>query len=154
MPGSSSMGFSRQEYWSGLPCPSPGDLLNPETESRSPALQADSLKSELPGKSSYSMQAQFSPWAKLSLLLNGPCTKNRLYISQMFLDLLYIRWAFPGGSDSKESACNAGDLDSIPGLGRPPGEGNGNPLQYSCLENSMDRGSWWVAIHVVTKSQT
>ena len=48
---------------------------------------------------------------------------------------------FPGGSDGKESACNMGDLGSIPGLGRPPGEGNGYPLQYSCLETSMDRGS-------------
>ena len=47
---------------------------------------------------------------------------------------------FPGGSDGKESDHNAGDLDSIPGLGRSPGEGNGNPLQYSCLQNSMDRG--------------
>ena len=46
---------------------------------------------------------------------------------------------FPGGSDGKESACNAGDLDSIPGLGRSPEEGHGNPLQYSCLENPMDR---------------
>ena len=49
---------------------------------------------------------------------------------------------FPGGSDGKASAYNAGDLCSIPGLGRSPGEGNGNPLQYSCLENSMDRGAW------------
>ena len=50
---------------------------------------------------------------------------------------------FPGGSAGKESACNAGDLSLIPGSGRSPGEGNGNPLQYSCLENSMDRGAWW-----------
>ena len=50
------------------------------------------------------------------------------------------RGSFPGGSDGKESACNAGDLGSIHGLGRSPGEGNSNPLQYSCLENSMDRG--------------
>ena len=49
---------------------------------------------------------------------------------------------FPGGSESKESACNAGDLGLISGLGRSPGEGNGYPLQYSCLENSMDRGPW------------
>ena len=47
---------------------------------------------------------------------------------------------FPGGSDGKESACNAGDTDLIPGLGKSPGEGNGNPLQYACLENSVDRG--------------
>ena len=50
---------------------------------------------------------------------------------------------FPGGSDTKESACNAGDMSLIPGLGRSPGEGNGYPLQYSCLENCMDRGAWW-----------
>ena len=50
---------------------------------------------------------------------------------------------FPGGSDGKEPACNVGDSGSIPGLGRSPGEGNGNPLQYSCLENSMDQGAWW-----------
>ena len=49
---------------------------------------------------------------------------------------------FPGGSDGKASAYKAGDLGSIPGLGRSPGEGNGNPLQYSCLENPMDRGTW------------
>ena len=51
--------------------------------------------------------------------------------------------AFPGGSEGKESACNAGDPGSVSGLGRSPGEGNGNRLQYSCLENSMDRGAWW-----------
>ena len=60
----------------------------------------------------------------------------------------------PCGSDDKESAYNAGDPGSIPRLGRFPGEGNGNPLQYSCLENSMDRGAWQTTVHVVTKSQT
>ena len=54
----------------------------------------------------------------------------------------------------KESACNEGDLGSIPGSGRSPGEGNGNPLQYSCLENPMDREAWWATIHGVTKSRT
>ena len=52
---------------------------------------------------------------------------------------------YPGGSDGKESACNAGDQGLIPGLGRSSGGGHGNPLQYSCLENPMDRGIWWVA---------
>ena len=61
---------------------------------------------------------------------------------------------FPGGSDDKESACNAGDRALIPGSGRSPGEGNGNPLQYSCLECSMDRGAWWATVHGVVKSQT
>ena len=63
------------------------------------------------------------------------------------------RWGFPGGSDGKESACNAGDQSLIPGSGRS-GEGNGNPLQYSCLENSMDGGAWWATVHGVTKSRT
>ena len=58
---------------------------------------------------------------------------------------------FPGGSDGKESACNARDLASIPGLGRSPGEGNGYPLQYSCLDNPMDRGAWRLTVHRVTK---
>ena len=53
-----------------------------------------------------------------------------------------------------ESTCNVGDLGSIPGWGRSPAEGNGNPLQYSCLGNSTDRGPWWAAVHGVTKSQT
>ena len=103
------MGFSRQEYWSGLPCPSPGDLPDPGIEPVSPvapALQADSLP--------------------LPLWLSG-----------------------------KESACNAGatgDTGSIPGSGRSPGEGHGNPLQYSCLENPMDRGAWWTTFHRVAKS--
>ena len=61
---------------------------------------------------------------------------------------------FPAGSDCKESACQAGDLGLIPGSGRSPGEGNGNPLQYSCLENSMDKGAWWATVHGVTKSRT
>ena len=61
---------------------------------------------------------------------------------------------FPGGSDGKEPACNARDLGLIPGLGRSPGGGNGNPLQYSCLENSMDRRVWWTTVHGVAKSQT
>ena len=54
----------------------------------------------------------------------------------------------------KRLSINVGDLGSIPGSGRFPGEGNGNPLQYSCLENSMDGGAWWVTVHGVTKSRT
>ena len=60
----------------------------------------------------------------------------------------------PCGSDNKESVCNAGDPGSVSGSGRSPGEGNGNPLQYSCLENSMDRGDWWATVHGVTESDT
>ena len=61
---------------------------------------------------------------------------------------------FPGDSDGKTSACSPGDQSSIPGLGRSPGEGNGNPLQYSCLENSMDRGAWQATFHGVASSWT
>ena len=61
---------------------------------------------------------------------------------------------FPGGSDGKESACSAGDLGSIPALGIPPGEGNDNPLPYSCLENSMGRRAWWATVHGITKRWT
>ena len=61
---------------------------------------------------------------------------------------------FPAGSDGKESACNAENPGSIPGLGRSPAEGNGNPLQYSCLENPMDGGAWQAIIHGATKSWT
>ena len=61
---------------------------------------------------------------------------------------------FPCESDGKESVYNAGDSGLIPGSGRSPGEGSGNALQYSCLDNSMDRGAWWATVHGVTKSQT
>ena len=60
----------------------------------------------------------------------------------------------PCGSDTKESACNAGDPGSIPGLGRSSGEGNGNPLQYCCVENPTDRGAWWATVRGVTQSPT
>ena len=70
---------------------------------------------------------------------------------------MHVLWDFPGSSDDKESAYNAGDPGSIPGSGRFPGEGNGNLIQYSCLENSMDRGDWQATVHTVhgvTKSWT
>ena len=67
--------------------------------------------------------------------------------------LHYFR-GFPGGSDSKESSCNVRDLGSISGSGRSPGEGNSYPLQYSHLENSMDRGAWWATVHGVVNIRT
>ena len=63
-------------------------------------------------------------------------------------------WGFPGGSVAKNPIANEGDMDSIPGSGRYPGEGRGYPLQYSYLENPMDRGAWWATVHSVTQSQT
>ena len=82
----------------------------------------------------------------------------RIFVSQvmslLFKMLFRFVMGFPGGSEVKVSACNVGDLGSIPGSGRAPGEGNGNPLQYSCLDNPMDGGAWWAIVHEVAKSQT
>ena len=61
--------------------------------------------------------------------------------------LSLVTLGFPGGSDGKESVCNAGDLGLIPGSGRSPAEGNGNLIQYTCLENYMDKGAWWARVH-------
>ena len=120
-----SMGFSRQEYWSGLPFPSPGDLPEPGIEPTSPALQADSL-----------------------LLRFIKVISARKTIMVVFHSRL------PCGSEVKAAASNAGDLGSIPGSGTYLAEGNGNPLQYSCLENSMERGTLWATVHGVSNSQT
>ena len=68
-----------------------------------------------------------------------------------FIFPLWNILGFPRSSVGKESACNEGDLASIPGSGRSPGEGNGNPLQFSCLENPMDRGAWRATVHGVTR---
>ena len=67
---------------------------------------------------------------------------------------MIVHFNFPGGSDGKESASNEGDLGSLPGLGRSPGEGNGNPLQYPYLNNSLDRGAWGATVYRVPKSWT
>ena len=77
----------------------------------------------------------------------------RFHSTNIIEHLLSYR-SFPCSSVGKESACDAGDLGLIPVSGRSPGEGNGNPLQYSCLENPMDRGAWRATVHGVTKSQT
>ena len=77
------------------------------------------------------------------------CTAGRFFTAEPSWVL-----GFPGGSAGKQSACYVGEQGSIPGLGRSSGEGNGNPLQYSCLEKSMDRRAWWATDHGVTKSWT
>ena len=117
------MGFSRQEHWSGYfsPLPSPGDLPDPGIEPRSPALQADALPSE--------------PKPPHNVVEFGSDDDD---------DEGFLR-----SSAGKKSACNAGDPGSIPGLGRPPGEGIGYPLQYSGPENSID-----CIVHEVANSQT
>ena len=80
---------------------------------------------------------------------------SSIVIAFLYLEAVYSElWASLVVSEVKASACNAGDLGSIPGLGRSPGEGNCNPLQYSCLENPMDGGAWWATVHGVAKSRT
>ena len=74
--------------------------------------------------------------------------------SFFFLNIYVLFKGFPGSSEDKASAYNAGDPGSIPGLGRSPGEGNGNPFQYSCLKNPMDRAAWRATVHRVAKSRT
>ena len=78
-------------------------------------------------------------------------------MSVQVLELFYCYYCYyycvPGGSDGKESACNVGELGSIPGLGRSLGEGNDNPFQYSCLENPMDRGAWHTTVLGIAKGQ-
>ena len=74
------------------------------------------------------------------------CSESKVYLSK--------DTHLPGGSDGKESDCNAGVPGSIPELGRSPGKRNGYPLQYSCLDNLMDREAWWDMVHGITKSQT
>ena len=114
-----------------MPIPSLGDLSDPGIEPGSPALREDSLPSELPGK---------------------PKLYIYMYIQFTAMVNIYVYLGFLGGSDGKESACSAGNTGSILESGRSPGEGNGYPLQYSCLENSMDRGAWWATVHGVAKS--
>ena len=102
-----SMGFSRQGYWSGLPFPSPGDLSNPGVEPGCPALQADSLPSELPGKAKPGFNTYLITVSLVAQQLRNPLVN--------------------------------GEIGSILGSGRSPGEGNGNLLQYFCLGNPTDR---------------
>ena len=91
--------------------------------------------------------------------MNGEAVIKTNEIWKLFMKKMAIAFqaeynlGFPVSSDSKESACNAGDLGLIPELGRSLGEGNGNPLQYSFLENSMDRGAWWATVQGVSQIQ-
>ena len=101
----------------------------------------------LPGES----QGRGAWWAAISGIAQSRTRLKRLSSSSS--SRCYCE-GFSGGSDSKESACGAGDQGSIPGSGRSPGEGNDNPLQYSSLENPMGGGVWQAAVHGVTKSRT
>ena len=85
-----------------------------------------------------------------------PALEMQSFVKKLYWGVVDLQCcnSFPGGPVGEESACNVGDLGSIPGLGRSPGAGHGNPLQYSCPENPMDRGVWRAAVHGVVKSRT
>ena len=90
-------------------------------------------------------------WSSFSADLINTLIFQGVLLKNIYMHIhAYI--CFPGSSEVKASASNAGDPGSIPGSGRSPGEGNGNPVQYSCLENPMDWGAWWAAVHGVTES--
>ena len=103
------------------------------------------------------MKSKWSPWrASFGLLTKHDSVHFRTFIrfEHQTSNGWFLRKLYPmHGSAGKESTCNAGDWDPIPRLGRSPGEGNGNPLQYSCLENSIDRGAWWATDHGVQITQ-
>ena len=126
------MGFPSQEPWRGLPFPPLGDRPDLGMEpmsSAAPALAGRFFTTEPSGK---------------------PC------LSDVVISICYIPCSsvdFLGGLVSKESACNAGDPDSIPGSGRSPGGEHGNPLQYSYLENPMERGAWQATVHGVVRAR-
>ena len=140
-----SMEFSRQEYWSGLPFPSPRESSWPRDQ-----IQVSCIAGR-----------HFTIWAtweacthtyiQIYLLLKIlPRKQSRGQITNKWP----VKWGFSSSSAGKKSVCNAGDPASIHGLERFPGEGIGYPMQYSCLENSIDRGAWQTTVHGVTKSRT
>ena len=97
------------------------------------------------------------PTQIVSVILSShifPFYRNKTVSKTADTPVRKVSLPLPGGSDGKASAYNAGDPDSIPGSGRSLGEGNGKPLQYSCLENPMDRGAWRATVHVIAKSWT
>ena len=173
-------GFSRLEYWSGLPFPSPVDHILSELSTMTclswmalhgmvhSFIELDKavvhviilvnflwlwflvcLPCDGEGLEAYgSFLMEETDWGGNWVLFwwAGLCSLPAIYLGPNYDGL-------PCSSVGKESACSAGDQESIPGLGRSPGEGNGNPLQYPFLENLMDRGAWWAAVHGVAKSQ-
>ena len=152
-----SMEFPSQEYWSGFP----DKIFNPGIKPRSSALQADSVPTEplwkLPPDQGESLSVpSCCPAPPEDRILAESCSGHPEIgwwdASRKHLPMDQL--GFPRSTIGKESVCNAGDLRLIPGLGRSPGEGNGNRLPYSCLENIMDREAWQATVHGVAKSGT
>ena len=113
-----------------------------------------SFLSDFPAIEIWELLCQRIKWEAPHLIKE--CWRTYLLLKEtlfVFYDWVFL-WGFLGGSNGKKSACNAGHPDSIPGLGRSPGEGHGSLLQHSCLENSMDRGGWWAIVHGVAQNWT
>ena len=156
-----SMEFSRQEYLRGLPSPPPGDLPDPGIKPASfmPPSLAGVFFTTRATWEAHLLKHLFAIWIfpfvkcqfKSFHLLN-----IEFSFSHWSVEILSTPWiqGFPGGSVVKHLSVNVGDVGLIPGLGRFPGEWNGNPFQYSYLGNPMDRGVWQAAVHGVAKSQT
>ena len=146
------MGFSKQEYWSELSCPPPGDLPHPGIEPTSPTLQADSFLPEPPGK----------PFLYIKTSKNVLQKKGEIPTHEVFSTGEHVQKlpsarvnCFPGGTLEKDPPTSAGgarDYGSISGSGRSPGGGKGSPLHYSC--SSMDRGAWWATVHRATAAKS
>ena len=161
-----SFGWAEQSCWPSL-CPGAQVPLAPPEASPQGLRPLPTPPCQSPTAPSHP-----SPPTPMGLLAPAPCsvclrhgvqnqTKKSQYIQflknqnvKTFKRGVVVYRGFPGGSDGEESACNAGDPGLIPGLERSPGEGNGNPLQYSCLENSTDRGAWRATVLGVPKSRT
>ena len=129
-----SLGFSRQEHWSGLPFPSPMHESEKSNEvAQSCQTLSDPMDCSLPGSSVHGIfQARVLEWVAIA----------------------FHTYTLQCGKESAYNAGDSGDVVLIPGSGRYPGGGNGNPLQYSCLENPIDREAWRATVHWVTKSCT
>ena len=117
------------------------------------------LRAEIPKTSVFVSQMIQSSKKSKTLFPVDPffISQGKFFWSFSYISISLIQGYFPGGSEVKESTCNAGDPGSIPGSGKSPGEGNGNPLQYSCLENPMnpiDGEAWQSTFHRVTESDT
>ena len=135
--------FITAKIWRQPGCPSVGDWINCAIARQWNIIQ-HKKENELPSHE--------TTWRKQKCISPSEISQTE---KAKYCVIPIIRYhGLPCGSDGRKSACNASDLGSIPRSGRSPGEGNGNPLQYSCLENPMDRGAWQATVHQVAKSQT
>ena len=112
------------------------------------------LKESFPWRTLHKMLKLYEKWLNGEIVIHKlHIEQNKIYLFKKFFQSSYkLLEGFTGCSDGKESTCNVEDKGSVPGLGRSLGEGNGKPLQYSCLENLMDRGAWWATSHEVANS--